>query len=48
VPQPRGWEDNIKIDIREIGLGVMEWIYLAQDWDQWRALVNAAIKLRIA
>jgi hypothetical protein len=33
------WEDNIKMDLREIGLGV-DWIYLAQDRDRWRILMN--------
>jgi hypothetical protein len=42
----RRWVDNIKIDIREIGWGCMGWIDLAQDRDQWRALVNTVIKLR--
>jgi hypothetical protein len=32
------WEDNIKMDVREIGWGVMDWIDLAQDRDRWRAL----------
>jgi hypothetical protein len=41
------WEDNIKVDFREIGWGSMEWIYLAQDRDQWRALVNTGINLHI-
>jgi hypothetical protein len=36
----RMWEDNIKMDLREIGWGGMEWIDLAQDRDQWRALVK--------
>jgi len=34
------WEDNIKIDLQEVGCGVMDWIELAQDRDRWRALVN--------
>jgi hypothetical protein len=34
----RKWEDNIKVDHREGGWGVMDWIHLAQDRDQWRAL----------
>jgi hypothetical protein len=37
--------DNIKIDLREIGLDGMGWIDLAQDRDQWRALVNMAMNL---
>jgi hypothetical protein len=32
------WEDNIKMDLREIGTEVVDWIHLAQDRDQWRAL----------
>jgi hypothetical protein len=39
--------DNIKMDMREIGLGVMDWIDLAQDRDQWRALVNAVMNFRV-
>jgi hypothetical protein len=34
------WVDNIKMDLREIGWGGMDWIDLARDWDQLRALVN--------
>jgi hypothetical protein len=41
------WEDNIKIDIQEVGWGGMDWIYLAQDRDRWRALVNAAMNFRV-
>jgi hypothetical protein len=37
--------DNIKIVLREAGCDVMDWIELAQDRDQWRALVNTAMKL---
>jgi hypothetical protein len=36
----RRWVDNIKIDLREMGWGGMDWIYLAKDRNQWRALVN--------
>jgi hypothetical protein len=43
----RRWEDNIRMDLREIGWGGMEWIDLAQDRDQWRALVNMAMNLRV-
>jgi hypothetical protein len=41
------WEDNIKMDIREVGWEDMNWIDLAQDKDRWRALVNAVMNLRI-
>jgi hypothetical protein len=39
----RRWENNIKIDHGEIGSGDMDWIDLAQDRDQWKALVNTAV-----
>jgi hypothetical protein len=39
--------DNIKIDLREIGWDGVYWIYLAQDGDQWRALVNTVMNLGI-
>jgi hypothetical protein len=42
----RKWLDNIKTDPREIGWGGMSWIDLAQDTDQWRALVNTAMNFR--
>jgi hypothetical protein len=38
---------TIKIDLEKIGLEVVDWIYLAQDGDQWRALVSTVVKLRI-
>jgi hypothetical protein len=41
------WMDNIRMDLREIGWGDMDWIDLAQDSDQWRALMNTAINLQI-
>jgi hypothetical protein len=40
------WVDNIKIDLREIEWAGMDWIDLAQDRDQWRALVNKVMNLR--
>jgi hypothetical protein len=40
--------DNIKIDLREIGWGGMDWIDLAQDRDHWRALVNTVTNLRVS
>jgi hypothetical protein len=44
--RPRSrWVDNIKIDLREIGWVGVYWIDLAQDRDQWRALVNTVINL---
>jgi hypothetical protein len=42
----RRWEDNIKIDLQEVGCGGMDWIELAQYRDRWRALVNAIMNLR--
>jgi hypothetical protein len=45
--KPRlGWEDNIKMDILEVGWG-MDFFELAQDRDRWRALVNAVTNLRV-
>jgi hypothetical protein len=41
------WEDNIKMDLREVGWGGMDWINMAQDRDRWRALVNAVMNLRV-
>jgi hypothetical protein len=41
------WENNIKMDIRETGWGGMNSINLAQDSDQWRALVNTVMNLRV-
>ena len=43
----RRWEDNIKMDIQEVGCGDMNWIELVQNRGRWRALVNAVMKLRI-
>jgi hypothetical protein len=43
----RKWVDNIKMELREIGCGGMDWIDLAQDRDQWRALVNTVRNLRV-
>jgi hypothetical protein len=43
----RRWEDNIKMELGEIGWGGMDWIDLAEDRDQWRALVNTVMNLRV-
>jgi hypothetical protein len=43
----RRWKDRIKMDIREVGWGGVEWIHLAQDTDRWRAVVNAVMNLRV-
>jgi hypothetical protein len=41
------WEDGIRIDLREIGLGGVDWIRLAQDRDRWLAVVSAVMNLRV-
>jgi len=41
------WEDNIKMDLKEVGCGGMDWIELAQVKDRWQALVNAVMNLRV-
>jgi hypothetical protein len=43
----RRWVDNIKMDLREIGWGGMDWMDLAQNRDQWMALVNTVMNLRV-
>jgi hypothetical protein len=43
----RRWVDRIKIDLKEIGWDGMDWVELAQDRDQWRALVNTMMNLRV-
>jgi hypothetical protein len=43
----RRWEDNIKMELQEVGCDGMDWVDLAQDRDGWRALVNAVVNLRV-
>jgi hypothetical protein len=43
----RKWIDNIKMDLLEIGLNVLDWIGLAQDRYKWRPLVNAVMNFRV-
>jgi hypothetical protein len=43
----RKWEDGVRMDFREIGLGGVDWIRLAQDSDWWRAVVSAVMNLRV-
>ena len=43
----RGWEDNINIDLQEVGGGCGDWMELAQDRDRWRALVSTVMNLRV-
>jgi hypothetical protein len=43
----RRWEDGIRMDLREIGLGGVDWIRLAQERDRWRAVVSAVMNHRV-
>jgi hypothetical protein len=43
----RRWDDNMKLDLQEVGCGGMQWIDLSQDRDRWREIVNAVMKLRV-
>ena len=43
----RRWEDNIKVDLKEVGGGCEDWMELAQDRDRWRALVGTVMNLRV-
>jgi hypothetical protein len=46
--RPRlSWEDNIKIDLRDVGINEANWIQLVQDRVQWRAFVNTVMNLRV-
>jgi hypothetical protein len=45
-PRPR-WEDNLKMDVEEVGGGRGDWVELAQDRDRWRALVSTVKNLRV-
>jgi hypothetical protein len=47
LERPRRRWDDIKMDLREVGWDGMDWIDLAQDRDQWRALVNTVMNLRV-
>ena len=44
----RRWEDNIKMDLQEVGRGCGDWMELAQDRDRWRALVSTVMNRRVA
>jgi hypothetical protein len=43
----RRWEDNIRMNLQEVGCGGLDWIRLAQDRDRWRAIVSAVMNLRV-
>ena len=43
----RRWEDNIKMDLQEVGMGCGDWMELAQDRDRWRALVSTVMNFRV-
>jgi hypothetical protein len=43
----RRWEDNIKMDLKEMGFGDVDWIHWAQDRDRWWAVVNTVMNLRV-
>ena len=43
----RRWEDNIRMYLKEIGINTRNWVYLVQNRDYWRGLVNAALNLRV-
>jgi hypothetical protein len=43
----RRWVDNIRLDLREVGWGDVDWICLAKDRNRWRAVVNSVLNLRV-
>ena len=43
----RRWEDNIRMDLQEVGCGYMDWIWLVQDRDRWRTLVSVVMNIRV-
>ena len=43
----RRWEENIRMDLREVGCGCVDWMELAQDRDRWRELVSTTMNLRV-
>jgi hypothetical protein len=43
----RSWEENVRMDLQEVGCGCEDWIGLARDRDRWRALVSAVRNLRV-
>jgi hypothetical protein len=43
----RRWEDGIRMDLRDIGMGGVDWIRLTEDRDRWRAVVSAVMNLRV-
>jgi hypothetical protein len=47
LEEGRRWEDNIRMDLREIGWEGVDWMQLTQACDQWRALVNTVMNLRV-
>jgi hypothetical protein len=49
VIRPRHrWQENVKVDLREAEWSDLEWIHLAEDREQWRALVNTTVNLRVS
>jgi hypothetical protein len=41
-------EDNIKMVLTEVWMNAVDWIHLAQEWDQWQAVVDAVMKIRVS